>query len=74
MPSSEVEILLARKSDTDSMSCRMREKSQHYFFSFLRVSSRSKNWSLVLFYSEDFLPSSSDQEFETGRQVDEKLD
>ena len=25
MPSSEVEILLARKSDTDSMSCRMRD-------------------------------------------------
>ena len=42
MPSSEVEILWERKSDAYSILCRRREKSQPYFFSLLRVSSRSK--------------------------------
>ena len=75
MPSSEVEILLARKYDADSMSCRIGEKSQHYFFSLFKLSSRSKIGLLYFFTQKIIFPGDrSGQEFETGPRVDEKLD
>ena len=59
MPSSEVETLLARKSDADSMLCRMREKSQHYFFSLFKVSSRSKIGLLYFFTQKIIFPGAA---------------